>query len=158
MTVCLIKTSVDKQDCLLVKHSAMQMYNCHVVKGFCYLKKKTNLNTANLIAVFLIPRRHLWGQHIKTQHVRFTLVTTPLFFPCISLSLPLGIFVSVWTPKCRLMPCRTDRLNANPCVVPKTALGSFIVRVRACVCARVPGRLQIHASMSTPRSKNNCPQ
>lgn len=139
--MCLIKTSVDKQDCLHVKHLPLQMYNCHVVKVFMFFKK-TNGNTANLIAAFLIQRRHLWGLHIKTQHVRFTLVTTLwpncLFFPCISRSLPLGIFVSVWTPKCRLMPRRTDRLNANPCVVPKTALGSFIVSVgvRVWVCSR----------------------
>lgn len=49
----------------------------------------------------------------------------------LSVCLSLTIFVSVCTPKCRLMPCRTDRLNANPWVVPKAAPGS---KLCGCVC------------------------
>lgn len=53
---------------------------------------------------------------------------------CPSVRLSLSIFVSVCTQKCRLMPCRTDRLNANPWVSTKTSPRHQALCIYVCMC------------------------
>ena len=78
---------------------------------------------------------------LSSPHLSVYVSVLPL---CLSVCLHLWLFLSACTPKCRLMPWRTDRLNANPWVVQKPAPGSQLwvcvcvcecARVRACLCA-----------------------
>jgi len=101
-------------------------------------QSKVMYGPAPALGLVLTPLWARWGQHANAAADALPPVSGCVYFPSVSVRRPLPlseyVCVSACTPKCRLMPCRTDRLNANPWVVPKPAPGSKLwVRVWGCV-------------------------